>query len=222
LAETAFATAKAVFHYLLPVTALALLTGCAHQPEARSPVVSLLEMRQQNVVVQKWDLSCGAAALATILKYQHQYPASEREIAASMLRKTDELKVKVRGGFSLLDLKRYVESRGLKGSGYRDVDLHNLIALAPAIVPVYLGDYNHFVVFRGLVDDRVLLADPAFGNRWVDVETFKQSWLEHIAFVVRRNDDQAPSNQLTVVPNDLALPPDSAVRNNVIDSITSF
>jgi len=36
----------------------------------RTPVKSLLEMRRERVVVQEWDLSCGAAALATILHYQ--------------------------------------------------------------------------------------------------------------------------------------------------------
>ena len=38
-------------------------------------------MRHDNVVVQEWDLSCGAAALATILNYQYDDPVSEREIA---------------------------------------------------------------------------------------------------------------------------------------------
>jgi hypothetical protein len=32
---------------------------------------------------------------------------------------TEALKVKVRGGFSLLDMKHFVETRGLKGTGFR-------------------------------------------------------------------------------------------------------
>ena len=32
----------------------------------RPPVRSLLEMRRDNVVIQEWDLSCGAAALTTL------------------------------------------------------------------------------------------------------------------------------------------------------------
>ena len=38
-------------------------------------------MRHDKVVVQEWDLSCGAAALATILNHQYDDPVSEREIA---------------------------------------------------------------------------------------------------------------------------------------------
>ena len=51
----------------------------------RGPVKSLLEMRQNRVVVQKWDLSCGAAALATILNYQHGDPVPERQIARALI-----------------------------------------------------------------------------------------------------------------------------------------
>ena len=31
------------------------------------PVKSLLELRHHDVIIQSWDLSCGAAALATLL-----------------------------------------------------------------------------------------------------------------------------------------------------------
>ncbi|MDH5749887.1 MAG: hypothetical protein OEY85_11320, partial [Rhodospirillales bacterium] len=39
-------------------------------------VRSLLEDRRQNVILQQWDLSCAAAALATVLRYQHGEPAT--------------------------------------------------------------------------------------------------------------------------------------------------
>ena len=42
-------------------------------------------MRQDGVTVQQWDLSCGAAALATLLKYQHDDPVSERDIAKGLI-----------------------------------------------------------------------------------------------------------------------------------------
>ena len=171
-----------------------------------------MEIRQQNVVIQKWDYSCGAASLATLLKYQHDDHVTERMVAEAMLKRTDPLKVKVRGGFSLLDLKRYVESRGLKGKGYLDMDLNGLIEVAPAIVPVNLGDYNHFVVFRGVMDGQALLSDPAFGNRTVDIKVFDKSWVNRIGFIVTRADGTNPPSRLTVLPSDFIEVPSMAVR----------
>ena len=46
---------------------------------------SVLEMRHDRVIIQKWDLSCGAAALATLLRYQFGEPVTEREIAGALM-----------------------------------------------------------------------------------------------------------------------------------------
>ena len=180
--------------------------------EHGQPVVSLLEMRQSRVVVQQWDLSCGAAALATVLTYQHGDAVDEREIARGMLRLTDPLRVQVRGGFSLLDLKRYVESRGYSGSGYTSLTLDDLVKLAPVLVPVSFRGYNHFVVFKGVAGERVFLADPGFGNRTVELEQFHTAWLQSIGFVVRRKDGVALPNRLKPRAAELTRPPDAAVR----------
>jgi predicted double-glycine peptidase len=182
---------------------------------ADEPVRSLREIRQANVVVQQWDTSCGAAALATLLNYQHGLPMPEKTIAETMLQRVDPLKVKVRGGFSLLDLKRYVDGLGLEGVGYMQLSLENLLDLAPAIVPVQFRGYPHFVVVRGRSGGKVLLADPAFGNRAVDVATFEQSWQGNIGFVVQRRDGKAPPNRLRVQPIDMLRPPDAAIRTAI-------
>jgi uncharacterized protein len=52
----------------------------------RRVVKSLLEMRRENVVVQNYDLSCGAAALATLLVYQHGDQVTEKEITDQLIR----------------------------------------------------------------------------------------------------------------------------------------
>jgi hypothetical protein len=89
--------------------------------DGRGPVRSLLEMRQDHVVVQQWDLSCGAAAVATLLNYQHGDPVSEREIAKGLIQGekyfAEPLLVRARHGSSLLDLKRYVTAVTIKASG---------------------------------------------------------------------------------------------------------
>jgi predicted double-glycine peptidase len=180
---------------------------------AQEPVRSLREIRQENVVVQQWDTSCGAAALATVLNYQHGVAVSEKDIAEAMLRQTDPLKVKVRGGFSLLDLKRYVDAKGLHGIGYMNLGLQDLMDLAPAIVPVVVRGYPHFVIVRGRAGDKILIADPAFGNRTMDVETFQDAWQANIGFVVRRRDGQLPPNELTQRTTDMLRPPDAAIRS---------
>jgi len=55
---------------------------------------------------REWETSCAAAALATVLTFSHNDPVSEKTVAQGMLRSTDPIKVKVRDGFSLLDMTR--------------------------------------------------------------------------------------------------------------------
>ena len=197
------------WHLSLALLCFASVAG-AH---ASTPVRSLLEMRQKNVVVQEWDTSCGAAALATLLKYQHGLAVSEKEIAEAMLRTGDALKVKVRGGFSLLDLKRYADASGLEGVGFLQLDVDDLVALAPAIVPITARGYPHFVVVRGRAGDKLLIADPAFGNRTMDVQAFQSAWTQNIGFIVRRRDGVVPPNELMQSFTDTLRPPDAAVRS---------
>jgi predicted double-glycine peptidase len=175
------------------------------------PVESLAEIRERNVVVQEWDLSCGAAALATILNYQHGDPVSEREIATRLMSRTVYLEnpmlVRLRQGFSLLDLKRFVDDRGYNGVGLGQLTLEHLLARAPMIVPINTHGYQHFVVFRGTLGNRVLLADPAFGNRTMLRSDFENAWINfneigHVGFIVKRRDGLIPPNQLEPKPGD--------------------
>jgi uncharacterized protein len=191
--------------------ALATTLPSPSMAEGRGPVKSLLEMRQDRVVVQQWDLSCGAAALATLLNYQHGDPVSEREIAKGLIQReeylAEPLLVRARHGFSLLDLKRYVEARGYQGIGYGKLTLEDLIERAPIMVPVRFYGYNHFVVFRGALGNRVSLADPAFGNRTMLAAKFEDAWLDYskfgkVGFVVARIDDAPPPNRLAPRPTD--------------------
>jgi len=173
----------------------------------RSPVVtSLLELRQHNVTVQEWDLSCGAATLTTLLNQQHDDPVTEREVALGLMTRTEYVEnpqlVQLREGFSLLDLKRFVEGRGYKGIGLGKLDLDALMERAPVIVPIKTKGYNHFVIFRGMAGNRVLLADPAWGNRTMLVSRFRDSWIDypkvgHVGFIVAlASGEQAAPNHL--------------------------
>ncbi|TRX02914.1 C39 family peptidase [Candidatus Methylobacter oryzae] len=172
--------------------------------EARS-VKSLLEIRRENVVVQQWDLSCGAAALTTLLNYQHNDFVTEKEVANSLMNRPEYIQspglVTLRQGFSLLDLKRYVDARGYQGVGYGKLTFEDLLKKAPIIVPVNIFGYNHFVIFRGMMGDRVLLADPAWGNRTMQAELFEDIRIDFpqigkVGFVISRLDGVEPPNRL--------------------------
>ena len=164
---------------------LCLLGGAAH---AERPVVrSLLEMRQANLVMQQWDTSCAAAALATVLTYHLRFPVSEEEVALGMLRHTDPLRVKFRGGFSLLDAKRYAADKGFAGDGYQQMTLDDLAERAPMIVPVTAWGYDHFVVVRRVSDAEVDIGDPGFGNYRMSRARFARTW-PGIGFEVRRRE----------------------------------
>jgi uncharacterized protein len=175
-------------------------------------VRSLLELRHDKVVRQRWDLSCGAAALATVLAYQHGDPVPEATIAKAMLQQTDSQLVQARLGFSLLDLKRFVEGRGYVGTGYAEVTMDDLVGLAPAIVPVRFSTYDHFVVFRGRLGRQVVLADPAYGNRVMSVRALEKAWQKRMAFVVERRGGATSRDRLTAQPDDFRILPGAKLR----------
>lgn len=158
-----------------------------------APVQSLQEQREHHVILQQWELSCAAAALATVLRYQHDVPATERSVALGMINRPEYLAnpelVRLRQGFSLLDMKRYTDRLGYIGQGLGQMDYADLLRRAPLIVPINTHGYPHFVVFRGATSSSVLLADPAFGNVTLTKNRFLESWINyrdigHVGFVV--------------------------------------
>lgn len=175
-------------------------------------VRSLIELRNDKLIRQHWDVTCGAAAVATLMTYQLGVPVSEWEATLSMLRASDVKLVRARLGFSLLDLKRFAASRGIAAAGYGGLTLDDLVALAPVIAPIRVRGFGHFVVVRGRSGDRLLLGDPAFGNRTMSVEAFEQAWPSHIGFVLFSPSDPHPLNRMGAPPELFLVPSPSAVR----------
>ena len=151
------------------------------------PVESMQEAQFRNLVRQHTDYSCGAAALATILRYAYHLDVDEAVVIQGMLGVADENLVKQRG-FSLLDIKHYVEALGMRGRGYR-IDEARLRSLrVPGLVLMDVRGFRHFVVLKQVHGGTVELADPMLGNRSVPIAEFLQAWPSRAVFVVIGND----------------------------------
>jgi uncharacterized protein len=194
-------------------TALSTFFNAAEARD-KGVVKSLLEMRQERVVVQKWDLSCGSAALSTLLTYQLEKPTPEKVIAQALIKRKEYIEnpelIQIREGFSLLDLKRYVDQQGYEGIGLGKLEFADLKQYAPIMIPIKVKDYNHFVIFRGSVGNRVLLADPAWGNRTMLTKDFTEAWIDYPTFgkvglvVALKNGVKLP-NRMAPVPDDFVF-----------------
>ena len=170
-------------------------------------------LRDQNLVRQVKDYSCGAAALATLLSYGLNDPVTEEQILADLftqLSSTDAT-VRQKTGFSLLDMQTVAQRRGYKAQAFRlaPQDLVNLTG--PVIVFIEPQGYKHFAVLRGIRGDRVFLADPSRGNVRMPAYQFMQTWLGRegtgIIFVVEPQTAAiGTGNALSVLPGTLSQP----------------
>jgi len=155
-------------------------------------VVSLKEARFQTVIKQQFDFSCGSAALASLLTYHYDDPTSEMDAFTDMYEKGDRARIQTYG-FSLLDMKRYLERRGYRSDGFR-VGLDRLAtAGVPAIVLINTNGYRHFVLIKGILGNEVVVGDPALGVRVLPRDKFESMW-NGIAFVLRSNVQQGRQN----------------------------
>ena len=146
-------------------------------------VTSLQAARFGATIRQSRDFSCGAAAVATLLTYHLENPTSEDDAFDFMWEHGDAEEIRAQG-FSLLDIRGFLASRGYSADGFR-ISLGTLQeAGVPAIALITSEGYRHFVVVKGVREDHVVLGDPARGTRIVERAEFEAS-RDDVLFVVR-------------------------------------
>jgi len=170
----------------------------AHLPaigagDVNLPIVSMRQARLKTTVLQKYDFSCGSAAVATLLTHHYGYPVTEQAVLEQMYANGDQQKIQ-REGFSLLDMKNFLAAHGFQADGFQQpLDKLNE-ARVPAIVLVSENGYNHFVVIKGVQADRVLIGDPAQGTRAMRRESFAKIWKNSLLFVIHNRMEMARFN----------------------------
>jgi len=173
-------------------------------------MTSLKEARFRNTVRQKYDFSCGSAAVATLLTYQYGDPVDEQTAFDIMYRNGDQAKIG-KEGFSLLDIKRFLASRGFQADGFT-VPLDRLdVEGVPAIVLINERGYHHFVVVKGYKKGRVLIGDPARGTRAMSKRRFDALWTNRLVFVIHNERDRAIFNS----PRDWAVAPAAPISEGI-------
>lgn len=146
------------------------------------PVSNLKQLRFAATLRQQYDFSCGSAALATLLTHHYGHPVSEQTVFEYMFVHGDQKKIR-KEGFSMLDMKRFLEASGFRADGFQ-LPLQKLVeAGLPAIVLVSERGYHHFVVIKGVAQERILLGDPSRGARAMSRSQFEAIWVSKLLFV---------------------------------------
>jgi predicted double-glycine peptidase len=186
------------------ITAIALATGLlvAAMPQAFAgsvalnssdgsvnvPVKSFKELPFRTVVRQEFDNSCGSAAVATLLTYHFERPTTEHAAFVAMWEAGDQERIQ-REGFSLLEMKLYLENLGYKADGFK-VTLEKVKSVGvPVIVLIETNGYKHFVVIKGVRNGRVMIGDPARGLLKMKEEKFMEVWKNGLVFAVHNADE---------------------------------
>ncbi len=187
--------------FLAKCAFLLLLTFCSHAGPINFngiagagnydvPVTSFLERRFKTVYKQQYDFSCGSATLASLLTFHYDDVVDEQSVFVDMYQNGDQPKIQ-KQGFSLLDIKLYLERRGYRSDGFK-IKLDQLIkANAPAITIINRDGYLHFVIIKGLNEQEVLVGDPAVGIKAIPRDEFETMWDNRILFLIHDKQELA-------------------------------
>jgi uncharacterized protein len=200
---------------LFPAPVRAQKSGAAPGVEGSKNIRSLQEIRSEGVVRQRWDMSCGAAALSTLLTYDFKDNTPETAIVVWILHRVDAERVRARGGFSLLDLKHFAEARGYHAEGFSGMSIEELAReKTSVIVPIRVKGFDHFIVVKGFVEGHVIIADPGFGNLTMRVDRFQKLWKNGVVFEVHPPDDRMISEKKPTMASHL-VPDETAISRRI-------
>ena len=160
--------------------------------------------------------------LATLLTYHYDNETDEQDAFGAMYAAGDKAKIAT-AGFSLLDMKTYLESIGYEADGYQtSLDTFENAAV-PAIALINYRGYRHFVVVKGIEQGEVLIGDPALGMKFMSRVEFEGLWDNGVLFIIKNKPDigrkyfnqSSEWNLLARAPMGAALPPDSLAQLTV-------
>ncbi len=167
-----------------------LAAACLPTPSVAQTIRSWQSLRDDRVVKQQLDYSCGAASVATILREFYGLDVSEADILSRL---TDD------GRYSFADLAAVVQHWGLAGGGIA-LGFNKLTELkVPAIAYVLHRGQDHFTVISGVnpATGVVSVADPSWGNRRFKAHQFRRMWEV-------RDEEGAEGRLLLIVPRNQA------------------
>ncbi len=222
--------AKRAFFVSVLFAAITLFSGCAsHLPllsnaghpidRSANGVASWKQLNEQNVIMQRFDYSCGAASLATLMKYYFNDDVSEQELL-DYIKETFSNKEYARieeDGLSFLELEKVSRSLGYQSASVR-LKLPALLELSgPVIVFVNTKQYKHFAVLRGIKEDQVFLADPSRGNIQLSVQEFIKEW-QGETFILGKKGFGAPNKHALAVLHGLGFRNEGdSLRQSLLD-----
>lgn len=152
-------------------------------------VWSFKEIKERRIVMQKYDYSCGAAVLATVIKYYWDDDVDEAYFLTMLPRlklSEKEMKDRIENGLTLTDLRNLVNLAGYQASMAK-VKFEELAqGKVPVVVGVTVRKHEHFVVFRGADDRYAYLADPIRGNVRTPICDFLEQWQKNAILVVAK------------------------------------
>jgi uncharacterized protein len=146
-------------------------------------VKSFQELRFEGVVPQKYEESCGASSLATLMNLYDENLTEE-----SLL---DDFNTTDMVNFE--DLQKVANIHGYKAKGYKVTkEIIEKITIPIIARVIRHKDYPHFIVINNLQGDFFLSLDPTNGKRLMSKSEFYNIWF---------NDDGGYI--LIVIPDDL-------------------
>jgi len=159
-------------------------------------VWSWKDIRDRNVVKQNRDYSCGAASLCTLLRYYWGDNVTEQKVLDTLdeMLNRDERRDRIKNGLSLTDLRRVSVKLGYLASiGTLSFDQLTQSKI-PVLVPLTIGEFKHFAIYRGTDGYYVYLADPARGNIRTPINEFVKQWQMNAILVVAKKDQDLREN----------------------------
>jgi uncharacterized protein len=164
---------------------------------------------------QQYDFSCGSAALATLLTFHYDRPIDETTVFKAMFSAGDQAQIRSKG-FSLLDMKRFLEASGYQADGVRaPLDKVAQVGI-PAIALISDRGYRHFVVVKGVDKRHVVIGDPALGARILSRGEFERARVGDLFFVIRNHRESAHFNLAADWNSRLTAPQSLAVDRNML------
>jgi uncharacterized protein len=128
-------------------------------------------LRDERIVKQTLDFSCGAASIATLLNEYYGQRLTEEQVLEAMAVGDN--------GASFADMAEALPKFGFRAQGFAASWTQLTKLRIPVIVYVRYRDQEHFSVLRGISNDTVWLADPSMGNRTFSRDQFLEMWKTH-------------------------------------------